>query len=52
MRAIGTVDAAVARFRCQNGVALLAFIEPLTGIRRHGFAFDKTALRTGEGGLQ
>jgi len=44
--AIGTENAAVAGFRFQYGMTLLAFVEPLTGIDRHGFLLAVSAGRT------
>src|SRR5690606_35047507 len=51
-RAIGAVDAAVARLRFQHDVALLALVEPLTRVRRHGLRLRVATLRASEGRLQ
>ncbi len=45
-RRVGTVHAAVARYRFQNRLAALAVIEPLTDIGRHGLNFDMPAFGT------
>ena len=48
---IGTVDAAIARHWLQKNPAALAIIEPLAGIRRHGFSFTMPAFWTGNDGI-
>ena len=42
-RAIRTIDTAVTGFRLKNGMTLLAFVEPLTRIRGHGFRLGVAA---------
>ncbi len=36
-RAIGTIDTAITGFWLKHSMTLLAFVEPLTRIRRHDF---------------
>lgn len=50
--AVGAVHAAVARCRTQDGLAGLAFVEELTGIRWHGFGLGMPAMRTRERGVK
>jgi hypothetical protein len=47
-RAIGAVDAAIARFRAKQGFAVAAFIVELASIGRHGFPPGKSAVRAGD----
>jgi hypothetical protein len=51
-RAIGTIDTAVTGLRLKHSVALFAFVEPLAGIRGHGFHFDMAANRTSQRGFK
>src|SRR5262245_48644407 len=44
-RAVGAIDAAVARFGLQHRPAALAVIEVLAGVGRHPFGFGVTAPR-------
>ena len=50
--AVGAVHAAVARFRLQHRVALLAFIEPLAGVRRHSLGLAVPTFRASQCRLQ
>jgi len=52
VRSVRAVHAAVARLRVQDGLANLAFVEPLTGIRRHRLLLGVTAFRAGDDGNQ
>ena len=52
VRAIGAIHAAVTRQRFEHGVAVSAFVKPLTGIRGHRLARGKATLRTRQRGLQ
>lgn len=47
-RAVGAIDAAVARFRFQRRGAVRAGVEPLTGVCRHRLGRDVAALRAGQ----
>ena len=48
----GAKDAAVAWFRTQQRVAVLALVKELTGVGAHGLALDKAASRAREVGLK
>ena len=51
-RAVGAVHTAIAGLGPQDGMAGLAFIEPLAGIRGHALGFAVAALRTRQDGVQ
>ena len=51
-RSVGTEHAAIAGLRLQLCTAAGAFIEKLTGIRRHGLLFRQGAVWTGDGRFQ
>jgi hypothetical protein len=47
-RAIGAIDAAIARLRFEDGMTLLAFVEPLAGIGGHRLDLCSATLGTGQ----
>lgn len=51
-RSEGAEDAAVARKRSQHDLAVLALVEKLTSVGRHGFLFDVRATRACQRGLE
>lgn len=51
-RAIGTIDTAITGFRLKHSVALLAFVEPLAGVRGHGLRLDMAARGTSQRGFK
>ncbi len=51
-RAERTEDAAVARIGSQQGVTIAALVEKLASVRRHGFLFSGSAVRTAEDGFK
>ncbi len=51
-RAERTEDAAVARIGTQQGLTIAAFVEKLASVRRHGFLFSGSAVRTAEDGFK
>ena len=48
-RAVRTVNAAVTRFGLEHGVAMLALVEPLAGVRGHGLGLGMAARRARQG---
>jgi len=51
-RPVGTEDAAITGPRAQECAAAGAFIEKLTGVRRHRLTFRGPAYRAGDGGIR
>ena len=43
---VGAIDTAIAFFWLKQCTAPLAIIEPLAGVRRHGFGFNVITFRT------
>jgi len=50
--AVGAIDAAIAFFGLQEGLAIFAGIEELTGLCGHGLFFLVSAVGAGDDGLQ
>ena len=51
-RAERTENAAVARIGTQQAFAIAALVEKLASVRRHGFLFGGSAMRTGQDGFK
>ena len=51
-RRVGAEDAAVPGLRLEHRVALLAFVEPLAGVRGHGLRLDVAARRASQRGFE
>src|SRR5215469_16079062 len=51
-RPVGAEDAAITRPRAQECAAAGAFIEKLTGVRRHRLTFPGPAYRAGDSGIR
>ena len=51
-RAVGTKHAAVAGLRPERHLTILALVEELARVDRHGFRLGKAALRASQDGLE
>ncbi len=47
-RAIGAVNTAVTWLGPENRAAVVAFVQPLAGVDRHGLGFDVAAFRASQ----